>query len=132
MIRVILKAPASIQIGSLTTDQQQAINDVFARYVMPMPGTKESAGYKLIDAIVNDSFNPENIAILGLPFEILGQWLWDGESSSLYEAHTISDSFIDFLPDNITYDLETGEQSSSIAPSMHEPHKWAGWPEITF
>ena len=77
---------------------------------MPMPGTIEYSGRKIIDAVTLDSFDPANIQILGLPFEILGLWQWDGEILTVMES--LHEAFYDHI--------ETG--------SRVIPHSWAGWP----
>lgn len=126
MIRLIIAAPEALAIGELTEEQQIAIKSVFAQFAMPMPGTKTLSGYKLIDAVVADNFNPDSIAALGLPFTLLGQWQWDGRDS-FSETQTLDSSFINYLPDTYTYD-ETGAILTTTAPELHEPHTWAGWP----
>lgn len=110
MKRVILSAPATLDWGDLTEDQQTAITGVFGEYVMPMPGTIEYSGRKIIDAVTIDSFDPANIPILGLPFETLGLWQWDGDALTILEA--LHETFYDYV--------ETGIRVI--------PHSWSGWP----
>lgn len=110
MKRVILSAPSTLDWDDLNDDQRLAINGVFGEYVMPMPGTIEYAGQKIIDAVTLDSFDPANIPILELPFEMLGLWQWDGVSLTVLEA--LHEAFYDFV--------ESGNRAI--------PHSWAGWP----
>lgn len=128
MKRIILKVPETTALDSLSAEQQSAIHSVFAQWVMPMPGTKVNSGYVLLDAVVSDSFNPDNIITLDLPFIIMGMWQWDGRG--LTELQPLDASFIDYLPDTHTYDPETFEILTTTPPILHEPHRWAGWPEI--
>lgn len=110
MKRVILSAPAELEWANLTENQQAAITSVFGEYVMPMPGTVEHNGLKIIDAVTTDSFDPANIPILGLPFEMLGLWQWDGGNLTVLEA--LDEAFYDYI--------ETGTRVI--------PHSWSGWP----
>ena len=110
MKRVILSAPVALDWDDLTEEQQTAIAGVFGQYVMPMPGTIEYAGQKIIDAVTLDSFDPANIPILGLPFEILGLWQWDGVTLTVLE--NLHEAFYDYV--------ESGIRAI--------PHSWAGWP----
>lgn len=110
MKRVILSAPATLDWDGLSEDQQTAIAGVFGQYVMPMPGTIEHSGLKIIDAVTTDAFDPANIPILGLPFEMMGLWQWDGHTLTILEA--LHEAFYDYV-----------ESGNRIIP-----HSWAGWP----
>lgn len=111
MKRVIMSAPSALDWDDLTDDQQTAISGVFGEYVMPMPGTIEYSGRKIIDAVTLDSFDPANIPILGLPFEILGLWQWDGVTLKVLEA-LHHEAFYNYVESGIRV----------------IPHSWAGWP----
>lgn len=110
MKRVILSAPATLDWDDLSEDQQTAISGVFGQYVMPMPGTREHDGQKVIDAVTIDSFDPAKIHILGLPFEVIGIWQWDGDTLTVLEA--LHETFYGFV-----------ESGARVIP-----HSWAGWP----
>lgn len=129
MKRVIIKVPENTTLEALTQEQQAAIHSVFAQWAMPMPGTKIASESILIDTVVSDNFNPDAISTLGLPFTVMGMWQWSG-SGALTEMQALDSSFINYLPDTHTYDLETFEILTTTPPVLHEPHKWAGWPEI--
>lgn len=129
MKRLIIKAPETTQLDDLTEEQKNAINSVFGQWVMPMPGTRAYNGCKLIDAVVNDSFDPNAIVELLLPFEIIGMWQWSGYGD-LVELQPLDIGFIDFLPDTPTIEPVTMEIVSTTPATLHEPHRWAGWPEI--
>lgn len=77
MKRIIFKVPEALEFTALTADQQAAIARVLGQYSMPMAGTVATGGFKLVDAIADDTFNPANIVTLGLPFTIMGMWQWD-------------------------------------------------------
>lgn len=111
MKRVILSALASLDWDDLTEGQQAAITGVFGEYVMPMPGTVEHVGQKIIDAITLDSFDPANIQILGLPFIVLGLWQFDG--TVLTEMEALNEVFYNYVASN----------------NRLIPHSWAGWPQ---
>lgn len=110
MKRVILSVPSDLDWDDLTEEQQAAISGVFGQYVMPIPGTIEYAEQKIIDAVTIDSFDPANIPVLGLPFEVLGLWQWDGNNMTTLEA--LHEEFFNFVSSN----------TNAI------PHAWAGWP----
>lgn len=129
MKRLIMKTSELTQFDEFTDEQQIAIHSVFAQWSFPMPGTKVHNGYKLVDAIVVDSFNPEAITTFSLPFTIIGMWQWAG-FGDLSELQPLDVGFIDFLPDTQTIDPITMEIVSTTPPILHEPHRWAGWPEI--
>lgn len=130
MKRLIIKAPQDITLEALTVEQQTAIRSVFSQWTMPMPGTKPNTGYILIDAVVGDNFNPDDIAALGLPFTVFGLWQWPG-SGPLTTIQALDPAFISYLPVTThTYDPDTHAILTTTPPVLHEPHRWAGWPEI--
>lgn len=113
MKRVILSAPVSLAWDDLNETQQAAIYGVFGAYVMPMPGTIEYDGRKIIDAVTIDSFDPGNITILGLPFEVFGLWQWDGTAITVLES--LHEPFYQYV----------------ASGARVIPHMWAGWPSVT-
>lgn len=132
MKRIILTCPSGLTFDQLTQEQQDAVNSVFAQYVMPIPGTKEFNGKILIDAVTGDNFDPATIQPLGLPFEVIANYQWDGVSTTYNEIITALDSnlFLSYLEDIKEYDSE-GNLVSSTAPTVaFEPHRFGGWPAI--
>lgn len=129
MKRVIIKAPENTTLTALTVEQQTAIRSIFSQWVMPMPGTKANTGYTLIDAVVGDNFDPARISALGLPFTVMGMWQWGGASSPV-ELQALDATFINYLPATHTYNPITNAVLTTSPPVLHEPHRWAGWPEI--
>jgi len=130
MKRLILTCPTGLTLDQLTPEQQAAIQSVFAQFSLPMPGTKEFNSNVILDTITNDNFDPDVLVPLDLPFTILGMWQWDGSSDALIELQPLDAGFINYLPDVITYDDE-GNVVSTTAPTLHIPHGWCGWPEVT-
>ena len=151
MKRLILTSPTGLTIDQLTVEQQAGISSVFAQYIMPMPGTisygtetyttttpdpgstdeaplpdiiEVYTGLSILDA-TTDNFTVESITALGLPFTVMGMWLWEGNSDSpLVELQALDPSFINYLPDT------TDEDSNPVPPVLHIPNNWAGWPEV--
>lgn len=113
--RLILQVPEALTFDMLTQDQQDAIASVFGQYVVPMPGTVPSGGMKVVDAVTAPNFNPANMAQHGLIWPILGMWQDDGTAViPLDEAKFLAH----LLPP---------EDGPAV---LHEPHRWAGWPEL--
>lgn len=114
MIRLLLTCPEGLSLDQLTDEQQAAVNSVFAQYVLPMPGTITYNNTVIIDAVVNDSFNADRVAELGLPFTIIATWQWDGVND-LVTIKPVDSTLANHLPDGIA----------------GLTHSWAGWPEIS-
>lgn len=130
MKRVIIRAPAGFGQASLTAPQAAAIRGVMGQWVMPMPGTMSAAGYQLIDAVCLDSFNPDNIAALELPFDLVGLWQWSGHTPDATEIMPLDEAtLLAHLPPTPVRD-EAGEVIGSTPAVLHEPHRWAGWPAV--
>jgi hypothetical protein len=119
MKRAILKIPEGLELSQLSQEQQDAINSVFAEFVMPMPGTIPYDGHIVIDSITGDNYDPETMPGLSLPFELLGLWSWDGISEEAIELVPLEPEFIDFLP----------EPEEGMMMWTYIPHSFAGWPE---
>jgi hypothetical protein len=115
MKRVITKAPSTIELSSLSKEQQDAIASVYTQFVLPMPGTIVFGGSLIIDAITSDNFDPSVINPLSLPFEVIGLWQWDGISQDLLEITPLNPEFTNFLADPSTLGL---------------PHSFSGWPDV--
>ena len=151
MIRLIMTSPSGLSLDQLTPEQQQGIQSVFAQYILPMPGTisygentftlttpelasteetplpdiiEVFTGSVILDATVYDNFKPEALIQLELPFEIVGQWSWDGVLDVLVTDTPLDPSFINYLPDT------TDEDGNPVPPVLHVPNNWAGWPEV--
>jgi len=152
MKRLILTSPTGLTFDQLTPEQQAGISSVFAQYIMPMPGTisygtetyttttpdPESTdeaplpdiievytGLSILDATTTDNFTVESITALGLPFTVMGMWLWEGNANdTLIELQALAPSFINYLPDT------TDEDGNPVPPVLHIPNNWAGWPEV--
>lgn len=129
MKRLIVSAPSNITFDDLTTEQKLGLEAVMANYVQPMPGTKSHDNKIIIDCVMQDNFDPVAITDLGLPFEIMGYWDWNG-SDNVETIIPLSPDFIQYLPNRITYD-EQGNELESFPPVLHIPHTWAGWKAIT-
>lgn len=124
--RVILRVPAGLTAELLTTEQRAAIDSVFGQFVDPMPGTIVANGLKVIDAVTTDSFNPQAMAALGLDWEVLG--LWDQTGQPVDGLTLKASVFLEHLPARQDYDQDGKPSGEPIAPVLHEPHRWAGWP----
>jgi hypothetical protein len=64
---------------------------------------------------------------LGLPFDMMGLWWWDGISNEILTTFPLDSSFINYLPD-VSITDESGGVVSIETPTLHIPHNWAGWP----
>ena len=143
MKRLILTSPTGLTFDQLTPEQQAGISSVFAQYIMPMPGTisygtetyttttpdpdviETFTGLSILDATTTDNFTVESITALGLPFTVMGMWLWEGNANdTLIELQALAPSFINYLPDT------TDEDGNPVPPVLHIPNNWAGWPEV--
>lgn len=108
--RVILRAPATIP-----SDRLETMGALFKQYVFPMPGTVEVSGHRLCDALVSDDFDINSLEGSGLDLHIMGMWSQSGEVI----LPMVTDEFAAYLlPD------DAGQVT------LHEPHKWAGWPDL--
>lgn len=128
MKRLIVTAPVDISLDDLNDSQRSGLAAVTANWVQPMPGTKPHDDQIIIDCVMKDNFDPQAITDLELPFSIVGYWSWDGSSAPV-EIEPLDPSFINFLPDRVTYD-ENGDVASTLPPVFHLPHSWAGWPAL--
>ncbi len=127
--RVLLLIPEALEFSLLSEEQQAAINSVFGQFVMPMPGTEIIGGFKICDALTTDSFNPDNMALYGLDWTIIGMWGWDGKGQ-IQELIAFDDvDFLSRLSPIREYD-ENGNVTSQSPALLHEPHRWSGWPGI--
>lgn len=65
----------------LTPEQQAAIQSVFGQFVLPMPDTIPANNKVVCDGLAAENFDPSTLGPLGLHFEIIGLWEFDGENS---------------------------------------------------
>lgn len=131
MKRVIFLVPKNLTFAQLTTVQQQAIYAVFGQYVMPVPDTIAVDGTILVDALVSDDFNPDKMIALGLDWEIVSLWQWDGVGSQtelMVADLTVLTTRQLPMADNYN---EYGDVISTRPAKLSEFHCWSGWPEIT-
>jgi hypothetical protein len=124
MKRLIVSAPADFTTDDLTPEQLAGLNAVRSQYVQPMPGTVEYNGRILIDTTMTDNFDPAAVGELGLPFEPLGLWYWDGHSDTLTELMPMDPRINDYIAPALD------EEGNSLPPSPGLPHNWAGWPAV--
>ncbi len=126
MKRVILRVPAGLRFADLPEEQQAAIQTVFAQFVLPVPGTIEADGYELVDGLTGDNFDPEVMPGLGMDWPVLGLWQWDGAGDLVALQSLADELFLRHLPpENL---LSEDEVIETQPPTLHEPHRWAGWP----
>lgn len=121
MKQVILRVPEALEFDMLTEEQQGAIRSVFGQFVF-MPGTIPANGYKLVDALTADNFNPAVMSDFGLDWPLLFLGRWDGVPGSDWDEIIIpldADDFINFLP-----------EPAEGPKVLHIPHGWAGWPPV--
>lgn len=117
--RAIILVPEGLTFEQLTQEQQAACNSVFGQYVNPMPSTVPFNGKQVLDGLAADNFDPSTLGPLGLPFEIIGLWEWDG-AEYINEVVPLNETaFMAHLPLG-----ENGDPGP-----LHEPHRWSGWPE---
>jgi len=129
MKRIITRIPAGLTLDQLDPEQRDAIERVFTQYVI-MPGTTAYNNQEIVDGIVGDNFELTAITDLGLPFEVLGIWQWDGQSSTLTSLMEFNQAeFYFHLPRMIETDID-GNIISDEPATLHIPHNWAGWPKI--
>ena len=128
MKRLLMLVPEGLTFDMLTEEQQAAINSVFGQYVMPMPDTNGYDGFKICDAVCTVEFEVENMADLGLDWQIIGQWVWNGENGVTEITPLDEQIFMNYLLDTTVYDGD-GNQMVTIPAVFHEPHKWSGWPD---
>lgn len=124
-LRVILRIPEALAFEALSPEQQEAIRSVFGQFVTPMPGTVPVGGYKLCDAVTGPNFDPERMALYGMDWPVVGLWDDTGLAVAPFDAATM----LAHLPPTQEYDAEGNPTGEPQPPILHEPHRWAGWPE---
>lgn len=117
--RVLFLIPEGLTFDMLNAEQQAAIQSVLGQFVLPMPSTIPFGGKVVCDGLAAENFDPERIGSLGLPFEIIGLWGFDGKNA-IEVAPLNETAFMAHLP----LDENGGPQP------LHEPHRWSGWPEL--
>lgn len=115
--RVLLLIPEGTTFDSLTIEQQEAIAGVLGQYRLPMPGTVPALGKVVCDCLAASNFDPATMPGLGLgDWEIIGMWKDDG---------TV------VIPlDEVKFIARLPLTELMTPPPLHEPHRWAGWPQL--
>lgn len=126
MKRIIVRKPVAFTPESLSPEQQDGIARVFTQWLI-MPGTIAHDGYDLIDGVVGDNFEVSALDDLGLPFEIVGLWQWDGVGDLVTLVPLNGEIMLQHLPDTHDYDDE-GNVIATYPPTLHLPANWSGWP----
>jgi len=125
-LRVILRVPEALTFEALSPEQQAAIASVFGQFVIPMPGTVPFGGYKLVDAITSPDFHPERMALYGMNWPAVGLWDNSGVALAPFDATTM----LAHIAPTQAYDIDGNPVGEPTPPVLHEPHRWAGWPEL--
>ncbi len=118
--RVLFLIPEGLTFDMLTPEQQAAIQSVFGQFVLPMPDTIPANNKVVCDGLAADNFDPSTLGPLGLPFEIIGLWEWDGADYINEVVPIDAVAFMAHLPLD-----ENGDPQP-----LHEPHRWSGWPVL--
>ncbi len=130
MKRVICTVPQGLRLPMLTPEQRAAIAQVYTQFVLPMAGTQPANGKEVVDGLVADTFDPQAIDDLELPFDVIGIYQWNGQAPELTTIQPISGAtLLPHLPDVVQYD-EQGEEIGTEPATPHVPMNWAGWPQI--
>ncbi len=119
MKRLWLLIPETLDFAELPQAQQAAINSVFGQYVKPMPGTTALSGLVLCDALVADDFDEPTMRSLGIDWPIVGQWMQDGTVLTEPDTAALLARLVPMLVDDVP-----------VPATLHEPHRFAGWPEV--
>ena len=84
---------------------------VILQHVIPMPGTVQAEGKVIVDALTVEPISEDNV---------IGQWQDDGTVVVPLDAEL----FMQHLPSGV-------DEEGNVTPAvLHEPHRWAGWPEL--
>lgn len=117
--RVLFLIPEGLTFDMLTPEQQAAIRSVLGQFVLPMPSTIPFGGKVVCDGLAAENFDPSTLGPLGLPFEIIGLWEFDGENA------------IEVVPLNETaFMAHLPLDENGVPQPLHEPHRWSGWPVL--
>lgn len=86
--RIFLLVPEALEFDMLTEDQATAIQMVLGEPQIPMGGTRPYEGYKVVQALISDGFDPDEMINYSIDWEILGLWSWteqtlDGEITEI-------------------------------------------------
>src|SRR5690606_12072114 len=115
---------------TLTNEQVAALQSVNAQFVLPMPGTITANGYHLVDGVAGDNFLPEVMPDLGMNWQVVGLWQWDGKAKEVTTLVPLDgDTLLAHLPPTPEYDDE-GNVTRTLPPVLHLPHAIAGWPPV--
>lgn len=120
MKRVIIQLPAD-QAGVFKQVDFTPAQITCKSAVVPMPGTIEVGGKILADCLI--AVIPEN---LPEGFTIIAQQAKSGE----FDVPLIADVFLAHLAPIIIYGPDMAIVGTEPA-TLHQPHTFAGWPDIT-
>lgn len=130
MKTVYLLIPEGLTFDQLTEAQQAAINGIFGQYVMPIPGSHAVDGTVICNAVCADSFDPSAMGALGLDWEIIGMWQWNGAADTATVLIPLDeDAYLARLDDIPVLDDE-GNQTGTQPATLREVNRWSGWPEL--
>ncbi len=118
--RVLFLIPEGLTFDMLTDEKKAAIQSVLGQFVLPMPSTIPFGGKVVCDGLAAENFDPSTLGPLGLPFDIIGLWEWDGAEYINEVVPINAAEFIARLPLD-----ENGDPQP-----LHEPHRWSGWPVL--
>lgn len=119
--RILLIVPEAFRVKNLSAANKAKIDGAVERHVFPMPLTQAVNGEVVLDAIVNDTFVKTSIPNGA---ELIGAW--DEKGREIVPLN--GERFLPFLPP--TYSLNDKDEVIETPAVLHEPHKWAGWPDI--
>ena len=129
MKRVMFLSPKGLMHGGLTASDKSAISQIFDTMVINVPETDVFGGKVLIDSIVPDEFSEKELKDAGFNFTIIGIWQWDGINDIKELMPFDSGKLFERLKPKNNYDGD-GEVISTTPAILHEPHKFAGWPNL--
>lgn len=130
MKRAILRLPEGENLDTLLPEQIAALQSVNAQFVLPMPGTVPADGFHLVDGVAGDNFDPAVMPSLGMPWEVVGLWQWDGQAREVLALTPLNgETLLRHLPPTYEYD-EDGNVTRELPPALHLPHAIAGWPQV--
>jgi len=129
MKRVIFKVPADTEFDTLTEDQQEAINTLFNSYRSPMENSIVGTT-KLIDACVDDSFDPSGMAALGLNWDILGLWQFDKYGKLINTIIPYNKIEVESRLSPYEESDREGNGITNRQRTINEAHNWGNFQEI--
>lgn len=129
MKRAIIRVPEGVRYESLTPTQQEAIDSVFAQFVLPVPGTQAADGFELVDGLARDNFDPSVMPGLGMDWPIIALCDWQVGQEPAMVIPLDGAIYLSHLEPTVVRD-EDGNIIETIPPTLREVHRWAGWPAL--